>query len=337
MTMPRLRGMTVVALLATVLLAACVAPAADPTPTAIPPTSTPRPELPPIAYTADVDGNTDIYLIRPDGLSQQRITESIGIDWAPAISPDGTRLAFMSVRIGRQFDLFLLDITMGVAGAEANRLTALTNTPVSEFFPKWSPDGTQLVFHGYPPDSQVTQIYTMDIAKALAGDDDAITRLTDQPTNDGFASFSPTGEEIVFVSERDGNSELYLMDADGSNVRRLIIDPASDGFPTWHPDPARRVIAFMSDRTGNFEIYLLDLDMYENGVADALTILEQPARLGMTGDPGDSGFPVFSPDGNQLAFANNIEFGYDIYVLDLLTDRITRVTFNVGDDLYPDW
>mgnify|MGYP005836906907 CR=1 FL=1 len=337
MTRSHRRGWPVVALLITSLLAACGAPAAAPTPTPIPPTSTPRPELPPIAYTSELDGNFDIYLIRPDGLNQQRVTQSAGLDWAPAISPDGTRLAFMSSRNGGQFDLFLLDIARGVPGAEANRLTALTNTRESEYFPRWSPDGTQLVFHGYPPDSQVTQIYTLDVEKALADADDAITRLTDQPANDGYANFSPTGEEIVFVSERDGNSELYVMNADGSNVRRLTDHVANDGFPAWHPDPNRRVIVFMSDRAGYFELYLLDLDRFDRGDSDALTVLEQPNRLGLTGNPGDSAFPVFSPDGNQLVFANNVEIGYDIYVLDLLTNRISRLTFDIGDDLYPDW
>ena len=65
---------------------------------------------------------------------------------------------------------------------------------------------------------------------------------------------------IAFVSERDGNAEIYVMDIDGKNQRRLTKNPNSDWFPSWSPDGKR--IAFASDRDGNFnyEIYVMDTD-----------------------------------------------------------------------------
>ena len=65
---------------------------------------------------------------------------------------------------------------------------------------------------------------------------------------------------IAFVSDRDGNAEIYVMDIDGKNQRRLTNNPNSDWFPSWSPDGKR--IAFASDRDGNFnyEIYVMDTD-----------------------------------------------------------------------------
>ena len=66
------------------------------------------------------------------------------------------------------------------------------------------------------------------------------------------------GGVIAFTSERDGNSEIYIMNADGSDPRRLTHDPAYDAWPTWSPDGSQ--IAFASNRSGNPDIYVMDAD-----------------------------------------------------------------------------
>ena len=69
-------------------------------------------------------------------------------------------------------------------------------------------------------------------------------------------SWSPDGLRIAFTSDRDGNSEIYAMDANGSNQVRLTDNPAYDNEPAWSPDGTR--IAFTSNRDGHSEIYLMD-------------------------------------------------------------------------------
>ena len=66
--------------------------------------------------------------------------------------------------------------------------------------------------------------------------------------------FSPDGTRIAFTSNRDGNPEIYVMNRDGSNVRRLTNHPAVDATPTWSPNGTQ--IAFTSDRTGTPQIYI---------------------------------------------------------------------------------
>ena len=64
--------------------------------------------------------------------------------------------------------------------------------------------------------------------------------------------------QIAFVSNRDGNSDIYVMDVHGGNPRQLTNDPATDRDPAWSPDGKR--IAFESDREGNWDIYMMDAD-----------------------------------------------------------------------------
>jgi len=83
------------------------------------------------------------------------------------------------------------------------------------------------------------------------------TRLT-KSGNDIEPFWSPDGEHIVFTSDRDGNPNIYIMDADGSNVTLLTDGPGNDNNPSWSPDGDR--IAFSSDRDGDWEIYVMDAD-----------------------------------------------------------------------------
>lgn len=77
---------------------------------------------------------------------------------------------------------------------------------------------------------------------------------TVSPTN-SLAAFI---QKIAFVSARDGNDEIYIMNSDGSEQTNLSNSPANEWFPSWSPDGNK--IVFMSDRTGHFEIYVMNAD-----------------------------------------------------------------------------
>lgn len=94
-----------------------------------------------------------------------------------------------------------------------------------------------------------------------------------------YPSWSPDGRKIAFVSERDGNSEIYMMNADGSDVTRLTDHSADDWGASWSPDG--RKIAFVSDRDGNDEIYMMN--------ADGTNVTR------LTNNPGVDKFPVWQP------------------------------------------
>jgi Tol biopolymer transport system component len=99
-------------------------------------------------------------------------------------------------------------------------------------------------------------------------------------------SWSRDGRTIVFVSWRDGNGEVYAMDADGSGPRNLTQDPAKDVRPAWSPDG--RTIAFVSRRDGQSEIYVMNAD--------------GSGKRNLTRDRASDDYPTWSPDGRKIAF-----------------------------------
>ena len=99
---------------------------------------------------------------------------------------------------------------------------------------------------------------------------------------------SAAGGRIAFQSDRDGNAEVYVMNADGSDPLNLTRNPAEDWYPAWSPD-CRRIV-FMSNRDGNFEIYTMRSDGSEVRRLTADTAMDER--------------PAWSPDGRKIAFGS---------------------------------
>ena len=131
----------------------------------------------------------------------------------------GGAIAFASTRSGN-FDIYLMDAD----GANVQQITA---SDVDERAPTWSPDGT-LIAYSKRHEPFNDDIFAMTIASG------AETNLTDTPGSDGFPRWSPDGLRITFESRRDGNANVYVMDADGHGLERLTTHLAFDGLP-GHP------------------------------------------------------------------------------------------------------
>lgn len=163
-----------------------------------------------------------------------------------------------------------------------------------------------------------------------------LEQLTDNDVDDWGAAWSPDRTEIAFRSVRDGATRIYVMNADGGDVR--VVTPAGlyagdigrTGTPAWSPDG--NSIAFEAfdayANNGNFNIYVTDLD---NGTTRAVTT-----------HPSDEWHPQFSPNGEQIAYARADQFqdcynGCDIFVMDADGSNVRQYTFTKGMDVFPQW
>jgi len=129
--------------------------------------------------------------------------------------------------------------------------------------------------------------------------------------------------KTAFVSNRDGNNEIYTMNVDGTGVARLTVNVASDVSPTWSPDGTK--IAFVSNRDGNYEIYTMNAD------GTGATRLTTSIRSDLS--------PAWSPDGTKVAFQSYRDNAYlpEIYVMNVDGSGQTRLTVNTFSDLDPAW
>lgn len=109
----------------------------------------------------------------------------------------------------------------------------------------------------------------------------------------------PIAGKIAFASNRDGNYEIYVMDADGSNQTRLTNNTTLDDWPSWSPD--RKKIAFTSLRNNQRDVYVMNAD--------------GTGEVNLTNNPAEDGAPAWSPDGTKITFTSTRDGQYDLWVM----------------------
>ena len=186
---------------------------------------------------SDVVGS--LYRVPALGGAASRLVDDV--DSGVGVSRDGSRLAF----VRKDIDVGVTHlIAVGSDGSDPRTLaTSGPDTIFDGVTPSWSPDARAIAYTSYRPlpDVVVSFIYQ---------------GLLQNPTKGVGTNYvpvySPDGTRLAFMSGRDGNPEIYVMNADGSNLRRLTNHPAGDGTPTWSPNGQQ--LAFVSDRAGTPQI-----------------------------------------------------------------------------------
>jgi TolB protein len=172
--------------------------------------------------------------------------------------------------------------------------------------PSWRPDGRAVLLTSYRSGRPELWLYTLA--------DRGFRRLAAIPNAYGGV-YSPDGTRIAFTITDRANSDVWLMNADGTGAKRLTREPALDLSPSWSPDGAR--LAFVSDRSGTPQIYLMGADG------------SSPRRLTFQGNYNQT--PAWSPRGDAIAFtARDERKVFDVFVVSPENGKIQRVTQDQG-------
>ena len=306
-----------------------------------------------IAYTTGPVGDRDIGVVRPDG-SQSRVIVNHSLDdFAPRWSADQKRIAFLSNRDG--------NVELYVTPADGSSVMRVTDTGVAESQPTWAPDGQQLAYVS-PDFTGNPHVYLMTLSDltprrltyGTAGEKDpawspngqwiAFVGLEEDGTPIGIFLRNPKGvnrlrlthnldyapawssdsKRLTYISEHDGNQEIYMISVGGEDQFpepvRLTEDPDRDYAPAWSPSGKR--IAFLSDRGGNTGIYGIS----SNGEdLRPLTKNEVNERALVWGPNGD------------MAFISEQEGKPALFVMSRDGERQLRVLNDGEVRTLPDW
>ncbi|MFC1481237.1 TolB family protein [Candidatus Neomarinimicrobiota bacterium] len=210
---------------------------------------------------------------------------------------------------------------------DGSNQTRLTNDRREYFYPRFSPDGTQIIFYSGVKFIPYGGRTDNDDVYSINPDGTSFVSLTDSPGNDNNPQFSPDGMCIVFMSDRDGNREIYIMNADGSNQTRLTNNSNEDYLPRFSHNGST-IIYLSSNPSGYIAICTIGIDgsNLTNLTGDTTYYLNQyfPSEYG----PGsiDSG-PVPSPDGSLISFVSEIPGqGIDLFTMTSIGTEQTNLT-----------
>jgi TolB protein len=221
----------------------------------------------------------------------------------------GSRIAFaMTGRGGHE---------IGAVDMDGGRMSVLTKMGSDSLLPAYSPGGAEIAFTSYLKANPDLWIVSSGGGRAR--------RVSKQPGLNTGASWSPDGRVIALTLSHEGNSEIYRISPDdGRVIGRLTTSAAIDSSPCFSPDGSQ--IAFVSNRQGSPQIFIMPAT---GGAAKRLTFL---GKYNQT--------PRWSPrtDKLQIAFTGRDERGaFDIFVIDVKTGKVDRVTQGAGSNLDPTW
>ncbi len=248
-------------------------------------------------------------------LTQKRSEGTLHL--APALSPDGRQIAYFSERNSFFVDLYLADAETGRMERRLVKSTLNSNYESLRFINSsgsFSPDGRQFAIaakHGDRDDLVILDVKKHREVRRIRIPLNGITSPT----------WSPDGQQLTFTGYDGGLSDLFAVNGDGSDLRRLTNDKYADLHPAWSPDG--KTIAFTTDRGGetdfttlrfgNMRIALYHLD---TGMIELLGHMEHGKNID----------PVWAPDGKSLAFVSDRTGISNIFLYDFADGNLYQLT-----------
>lgn len=269
-----------------------------------------------IAMSCDKTRKKEIYVMDFDGSNPLQITQHRSIAFAPAWSPDGSKIAYsLYTRHNeniKNIDLFEFDF-------KSNSSRLLSNRKGINSGAAYSPSGDSIAltmsFLGNP------EIFLLDARKK------SVDQITKSFGFDVDPSWSPDGKSLAFVSSRTGQPMIHRMQSNGEGTQRLTFAGRYNATPNWSMQNNK--IAFAGWTTdgdrkgGQFDIFIMNPDG---------TQIER-----LTKNQGNNEDPYFSPDGGFIAFSSDRAGAKNIYVMNIDGTFTKRLTYGLGNCVAPKW
>jgi Tol biopolymer transport system component len=284
-----------------------------------------------IAYQKVLKTDSQIFVMDPEGEVKTRISDQGGWNFMPSWSPDGTMVAFYYFDpVTRITTVYQVDVTKPDFAPVLLSDKGSVDTEFGHL--NWSPDGSAILYYTIDVIDNA-DIYKVDVF------DRTITRIIAEPIYYDYApSWSPDGTQFVFASNRpekkDPLYDLFLADANGENLVQLTDNDGSgwvDTLPAWSPDGENiafwrfNLIQGETFEGGPEGVWLMNVDTRE------ATLLWE-AKL-----PSGENPPIWSPDGQYLAFLEDAEDQHLLQVVDVSTGKLLELEAQPGEKRALSW
>lgn len=256
-----------------------------------------------IAFESEVaPGNMELFVMEPPDWTPRQLTDHPAFDGHPSWSPDGERILFTSIRTGNK-DMFLMN-------KDGTNVVQISDDPDDEDYhhwhpdgdwiaytfhgqiwqmkpdgseeaplvdrgrneaPRWSPDGSRLLFtRSVMNPKKLDYDYEIYVRDMRTGEE---TQLTHTGGTAAMGRWSPDGTRVAFAARPEGTFNSYVIDADGSNVRKITTKPGHDWMAGWSPDGRKLLVP--SELGGTWDIYVINI---EDGARLRITCTEFATR-----------------------------------------------------------
>jgi TolB protein len=255
-----------------------------------------------IVFVSGANQNRDLYIMDYDGYATRKLTNHRALLLSPNCSSNGTKIVFNSDKVWDQ-DLYVLNLVPSVKETRLTRGFRLDQSA------EWSPDGSKLAYSS-----------NGDIFVANASGKGAVN-ITGTRAIEVSPTWSPNGRQLAFVSDRSGSPQVYVMNSDGTNVRKISTGSYNTD-PSWSPNTSINRIAYVRVEGGEANIFTVNPDGSDE------------ERL--TWSSGRNENPSWSPDGHYIAFSSSRSGAKDIYIMYLNGQNQLQLTRG-GVKTFPTW